>query len=114
MQSLRPRTAHIEFVFNDGDDGHPLLGLLAHLDAVRTVGVEAGNGYSRSRPAAVKRRYAYDRDIIRAIDALGGFFPDASNADRWTELGNVDVVFLDEQGHVLGATVTHEALLIGR
>ncbi|MGA4670881.1 hypothetical protein ACPCG0_13960 [Propionibacteriaceae bacterium Y1923] len=112
MQSLRPRTAHIEFVFNDGDEGHPLLVQLAHLASTRTVGVKAGNGYARPRPTAVKRRYPYDRDIIAAIEALGGFFAEDSNPGPWTGLGNVDVVFLDERGTVLGATVTHESMII--
>ncbi|MGD7732779.1 hypothetical protein ACQCX5_07430 [Propionibacteriaceae bacterium G57] len=114
LQSLRPRTAHIEFVFNDGDEGHPLLDHLG-TDSSRTVGVGAGNGYARPRPNAVKRRFAYDRAITRAIEDLGGFFPEDPNPDplhRWTGLGDVDVIFRDEHDHVLGATVTHEGLII--
>ncbi|MGA4508137.1 hypothetical protein ACQB6R_03790 [Propionibacteriaceae bacterium G1746] len=117
LQSLRARTAHIEFVFNDGDEGHPLLDHLGHLNSTRTVGVGAGNGYARPRPNAVKHRFAYDRAIIRAIDDLGGFFPDdpfPNPSPRWTGLGDVDVVFLDEHDRVLGATVTHEGLIITR
>lgn len=112
MQSLRPNTAHIELVFNDGDDAHPLIAQLAHLESTRTVGVGPGNGYSRPRLTAVKRRFAYSRDIIRALDDLGGFFPDTASTELWTELGDVDVVFLDKQGKLLGATVTHEGMIL--
>lgn len=112
MQSLRARIAQIELVFNNGDDGHPLITQLAHLESTRTVGVGPGHGYARQRPTAVKRRYAYDRDIVQALDTLGGFFPDAASTEPWTGLGDVDVVFLDKNGKVLGATVTHEGMII--
>ncbi|TFD66959.1 hypothetical protein [Cryobacterium sp. Hb1] len=112
MQSLRARIAHIELVFNNGDDGHPLVAQLAHLESTRTVGVKPGNGYARQRLTAVKRRFAYDREIIQALDGLGGFFPDVASTEPWTELGDVDVVFLDKHGEVLGATVTHEGMVI--
>ena len=112
MQSLRPRISHIKFVFNNGDDGHALLEHLGHLSSTRTVGVGAGNGYSRPRLTAVKHRFAYDRDILRALERLGGLFPDAASADSWTGLGDVDLVFLDARGNVLGATVTHERMII--
>ncbi|WP_396668484.1 hypothetical protein [Microbacterium sp. R86528] len=46
------------------------------------------------------------------IDGLGGFFPDAASTAPWTGLGDVDVVFLDKHGKVLGATVTHEGMII--
>lgn len=110
---MRPQTTRIEFVFNNGDKRHPLLGLLAHLDSVRTVGVGPGHGYyGRSRSNVVKRSYAYDRDIIRAIESLGCFFPEATSKKQWTELGDVDVIFLDKRGKMLGATVTHEGMII--
>lgn len=113
MSSLRPHTAYIDFVFNQGDTGHPLLQALAHLESERTVGVESGNGYSgRPRVDAIKRRYAYDRDIISAIEQLGGFWPDETDEAQWTQLGDVDVVFLDKKGRMLGATVTHEGMII--
>ena len=47
MQSLRRETAHIELIFNNGDVGHPLIGLIANLESTRTVGVRPGNGYPR-------------------------------------------------------------------
>lgn len=95
------------------DACHPLLEQLAHLESTRTVGVGPGNGYyHRPRPKVVKRRFAYDRDIIRAIDALGCFFPDPNSSEQWTGLGDVDVVFLDKDEKMLGATVTHEGLII--
>ncbi|WP_146137427.1 hypothetical protein [Gulosibacter molinativorax] len=101
-------------MFNDGaDTEHPLSSMLAHLHSTRTVGVGPGNGYAKERPNSVTLRYAYDRDIIRAIESLGGFFPDESNPKHWTGLGDVDVIFLDGRGHVIGATVTHEGMLIG-
>lgn len=113
MHSLRPNIAYVDFVFNDGDDGHQLLEQLAHLQSTRTVGVEAGNGYDlRPRPTAITRRYDYDRAIIRAIDDLGCFWPDSDSPERWTGLGDVDVVFLDRQREVLGATVTHEGMIV--
>lgn len=113
MHSLRPKTAYIDFVYNNGDERHPLLEQLAHLESTRTVGVGPGNGYyHRPRPNVVKRRFAYDRDIIRAIDALGCFFPDSNGSEQWTGLGDVDVVFLDKEGRMLGATVTHEGMII--
>ncbi len=113
MQAMRPATARIEFVFNSGDAQHPLLELLAHLDSVRTVGVAPDNWhYRRGRPTAVKRSYAYDRDIVRAIESLGCFFPEAASKKHWTELGDVDVMFLDRRGKILGVTVTHEGMLI--
>lgn len=113
MQSMRPQTARIEFVFSNGDKRHPLLELLAHLESVRTIGVGPGNGYyGRARPTVVKRSYAYDRDIIRAIESLGCFFPEAVNKKQWTELGDVDVIFLDKRGKMLGATVTHEGMIV--
>lgn len=113
MRSMRPLATRIEFVFNDGDEGHPLLELLAHLDSKRTVGVGPGYGYyERGRPTVVKRSYAYDRGIIRAIESLGCFFPEAGNNEQWTELGDVDVIFLDHRGKMLGATVTHEGMII--
>ncbi|MGZ0711309.1 hypothetical protein ACWPKO_23575 (plasmid) [Coraliomargarita sp. W4R53] len=79
---------------------------------MRTVGVDPGNGYERTRPTAVKRRFAYDRDIIQAIDGLSGFFHDATSTQPWTGLGDVDVVFLDKHDKVLGATVAHEGMII--
>lgn len=110
---MRPKTACIEFVFNDGDKGHPLLGLLPHLDSVRTIGVGPRNGYyGRARPTVVKRNYDYNRDIILAIERLGCFFPEAASKKPWTELGDVDVIFLDRRGKMLGATVTHERMII--
>lgn len=113
MHSLRPNTAYVDFVFNNGDGDHPLLEQLAHLESTRTVGVAPGNVYYyRSRPAAIRRRFAYDRDIIRAVDNLGCFWPDLASSEQWTELGDVDVVFLDKQGKMLGATVTHEGMII--
>lgn len=113
MHSLRPNTSHIEFVFNNGDEGHPLFEELAHLRSIRTVGVEPGNGYYfRPRPKVVKRRFDYDRDVIRAIDRLGCFFPDSVSSEQWPELGDVDVVFLDKLGKMLGATVTQEGMII--
>lgn len=30
----------------------------------------------------------------------------------WTGLGDVDVVFLDKRGKMIGATVTHEGMII--
>lgn len=113
MHSLRPKTAYIDFVFSNGDAGHPLLELLAHLPSTRTIGAHPGNGYYvYSRPTVVTRRYAYDRDIIRVIDSLGCFFPDTASTAEWTELGDVDVVFLDKDEKLLGATVTHEGMII--
>jgi hypothetical protein len=114
MQSLRSKTARIEFVFNDGDEKHPLVELLAEFGSVRTIGVEVGNGYcGKSRPNVVKRSYPYDRDIIRAIESLGGgLFPGPASNERWTELGDVDVIFLDKDGKMLGATVAHGAMII--
>lgn len=113
MQAVRPRTARIEFVVSNGDDQHPLLELLSHLQSVRTVGVGPGNGYYvRSRPDVVKRSYAYDRDIIRAIESLGCFFPAPESGEQWTGLGDVDVIVLDRRGAMLGATVTHESMLL--
>jgi hypothetical protein len=113
MKAMRPETARIDFVFNNGDRLHPLLELLAHLDSVRTIGVGPGYGhYGRGRPTAVKRSYAYDRDIVRAIESLGGFFPEATSREQWTGLGDVDVAFFDKRGRLLGATVTHEGMLI--
>ena len=115
MHSLRPQTARIEVIFEDGDTNHPLTTLLAHLDSTRTVGVD-GYLYGHPRPKAVKRSYAHDRDIIRAIESLGCFWPDAHSPAhspaQWTELGNVDVVFLDAKGQVLGATITHERMIV--
>ncbi|GAA2930275.1 hypothetical protein GCM10010458_11060 [Microbacterium luteolum] len=113
MQSLRSRTSHFEFVFNRGDDeGHALIALLAHLKSTRTVGVGPSNGYVRSRPTAVRRRFAYDRDILRAVDGLGGIFPEEASPEPWTGLGDVDIFFVDARGGVLGETVTHEQILI--
>lgn len=113
MHSLRPNTAYVEFVFNNGDGDHPLLEQLVHLESTRTVGVTPGNGYYyRPRPAAIKRKFAYDRDIIRAIDSLGCFFPAATSSRQWTGLGDVDVVFLDKRGKTIGATVSHEGMII--
>lgn len=110
---MRPKTACIEFVFNNGDKGHPLLGLLSHLDSVRTIGVGPGNGYDeRARPTVVKRSYEYNRDIILAVERLGCFFPETASKNQWTELGDVDVIFLDGRGKMLGATVTHERMII--
>lgn len=61
------------------------------------MGVEPENGYYfRPRPKVVKRRFAYDRDIIRAIDRLVCFFPDSVSSEQWTELSDADVVFLDK------------------
>ena len=112
MQSLRPHNAHIELEFNNGDSGHPLLRQLEHLESTRTVGVRPGAGYFRPRSDAVKRRFSYDRDILRAIDRLGCFFPDSASSEQWTGLGDVDVVFLDKWGKMLGATLTHEGMII--
>lgn len=112
MHSLRPKTAYVEFVFNQGDKKHPLFDLLAHLESTRTVGVKPGNGYGNTRDKAVKHRFAYDRDIIDAINELGAFFPDVKSKIQWTRLGDVDVVFLDKRGNTLGATVTHERMLV--
>ena len=113
MQSVRPSTVRSEFVFSGSEEKHPLLDLLAHLDSERTIGAGPGNGYyGRDRPNVVKRSYAYDRDIIRAIESLGGFFPDPESTSPWTGLGDVDVIFLDRNGKLLGATVAHERMII--
>lgn len=63
-------------------------------------------------PAVVKRSYAYDSDIIRAIEGPGCFFPEAASKKQWTGLGNVDIIFLDKRVKMLGATVTHEGVIV--
>lgn len=108
MRALRAHTATIEFVFNEGDAGHPLVDRLAHLVSTRTEGVSAGTGYARPRPRAVRRRFPYDRDIVHAIEEFGGLF----TARGFSDLGDVDVVFRDEHDLVLGATVAHEGMLL--
>lgn len=86
---------------------------LAHLDSSRTIGAKPGNGYYfRSRPTVIKHRFAYNREIIRAIDNLGCFFPEADCPDQWTGLGDVDVVFLDKKDQMIGATVNHGGMII--
>lgn len=112
MQSLRPRIAHIELVFNDGSAAYRLLPRLTHLKPTKSDGVGPGAGYARSRPAAVKHTFAYDREILRLFIALDGFFSDDVGKEPWPELGDVDVVFLDDQGMMLGATVAHERMII--
>lgn len=116
MRSLRPRTAFIELVFCDGDDSHPLVGRLSVLKPSRRKGVGVRPGYSRSQPDAVLLRYRYDREIVRALEDLGGFFSYVATPTgdqiHETDLGNVDVAFLDAGGDLLGATVTHEGLVL--
>ncbi|MGJ6980879.1 hypothetical protein ACSDQ9_10190 [Aestuariimicrobium soli] len=113
LQALRPRIGQVEFVFNRADDeGHRLTSRLARLTSTRTVGVTDTFGYGRPRPTAVRLRFGYDREVVRAIEELGGFFTDESTADQWTGLGDVDVVFRDAEGRVLGATIAHERLLL--
>lgn len=58
------------------------------------------------------RRFPYSRDVIRALDDLGGFFTDGAGRWPFTTLGYVDVAFLDKQGSVLGATVAHEGMIV--
>lgn len=116
MRSLRSQTAQIEMVFHNGDDQHPFVEELAWLNPHRQVGVDVRPGYERPQPKAVLHRYPYDRAIIRALVDLGGFFVPISSphGDRveYTGLGNVDITFLDQRGVVLGATVTHEGLIL--
>ena len=112
LAALRPRTAQLEFVANNESAADPLLARLAHLPSILTVGVGPGNGYSRLRPTAVVHRFAYDREILRALEELGGLFAEEGSAAPWTELGDVDLVLRDAQGRAIGATVTHERMLI--
>lgn len=116
MRALRSRIAAIELVFHQGDDDHPLTARLAALGADRQVGVGPRPGYTRPEPAAVLHRYRYDREILTAIDELGGLFEPVTTrfgeSARFTALGDVDVVFLDSSGRVIGATVTHEGLIL--
>lgn len=112
LAALRSRIAHIEFVVNDESSADPLLARLAHLPSTRTVGVGPGNGYSRARPASVVHRFAYDREILRALEELGGLFAEEGSAAPWTQLGDVDVVLRDAANRAIGATVTHERVLL--
>ena len=115
LQSLRPRMAVVEMVFHDGDDGHPLAGRLRHLMPERRSGVGVRPGYPRPEPGAVLHRYAYDRAIITALADLGGLFvlhqSPRGDRVRFTDLGNVDLAFLDAAGRLLCYTVTHEGLV---
>ena len=61
-----------------------------------------GHGYSRPRPNSSLHRYAYDREIIRAIDELGGLFAADPALEPFSGLGDVDVVFVDSRGVALG------------
>lgn len=116
MQSLRARTATIELVFHDGDADSKLAEKLKHLNPTREIGVGKLPGYEKPAPHAVLHRYAYDRGILEAIEELGGLFENTSTKQgdntEFTQLGNVDVTFRDEHGNVLGATVTHEGLIL--
>lgn len=60
----------------------------------------------------MKRSYAYDHDIICAIESLGCFFPDIASKKQWTELRGVGVIVRDKPGKMLGATVTHAGMII--
>lgn len=116
MQSLRSKASTIELVFHDGDVDHPLTTQLAWLSPTRQEGVGARPGYPRPQPTAVLHRYPCDRDILRALNEVGGLFDYVSartgDTVRFTQLGNVDVTFLDHRDTVLGSTVTHEGLIL--
>ena len=75
------------------------------------MGVGSGNGYSRARRTAMKRRFPYVRDIIRALGDPGGFFSVAASPEPWLARGDVDVVFLGERGNLLWPAVTHERMI---
>ncbi len=116
MKSLRAQTTTVELVFHDGDADNPLAEKLKRLMPVREIGVGKRPGYQKPAPHAVLHRYAYDREVLRAIEELGGLFTYASTATgetvNFSHLGNVDVAFIARDGAVLGATVTHEGLIL--
>lgn len=116
MQSLRPRTATIELLFHDGDSDHPLTHELAWLSPRRQAGVGPRPGYQRPQPIAILHRYPYHREVLHALDELGGLFEFVTDPTgdtvNFTRLGNVDVTFPDCSGKVLGSTVTHEGLVL--
>ncbi|GAA5228577.1 hypothetical protein GCM10025778_31150 [Paeniglutamicibacter antarcticus] len=66
------------------------------------MGVGSGNGYSRARRTAMKRRFPYVRDIIRALGDPGGFFSEAASPEPWLARGDVDVVFLVSEAICFG------------
>lgn len=118
LQELRPRMSTVEFVFHDGDAGHPLVERLGGLAPERSVGVGARPGYQRSEPRAVLHRYAYDRSIIAALRDLGGLFiwvihPRGDRVEL-TGLGTVDLSIYDTRGRLILYTVTHEGLIFVR
>lgn len=118
LHQLRPRMSRLEFVFHDGDAGHPLADELGGLSPERTEGVGPRPGYHRAEPRAVLHRYAYDRSIIAALRDLGGLFTlvTGPRGDRveLTDLGNVDLAVYDSSGRLLCYTITHEGLFFVR
>lgn len=118
LQRLRPRMSTLEFVFHDGDAGHPLVEQLSGLATERVQGVGARPGYQRAEPRAVLHRYAYDRSIIAALRDLGGLFSWVSHprGDRVepTGLDTVDLAIYDVRGRLFFYTVTHEGLIFVR
>lgn len=118
LHELRPRMSTLEFVFHNGDAGHPLVERLGGLAPERRLGVGARPGYQRAEPKAVIHRYAYDRSIIAALRDLGGLFswvihPRGDSVD-WTALGDVDLAAYDSRGRLFLYTVTHEGLIFLR
>lgn len=116
LHDLRSRMAVLEFVFHDGDAGHPLVDALSHLHPERSMDVGVRPGYRRSpAPGSVLHRYVYDRGIITALRDLGGLFTSVSHprGDRveWTRLGNVDLSAYDAIRRLFLYTVTHEGLV---
>lgn len=115
LQTLRPRMSSLEFVFHDGDAGHPLAERLSHLHPERSEEVGVRPGYQRAAHGAVLHRYTYDRGIITALGDLGGLFTHVSHprGDRveWTRLGDVDLSAYDAAGRLFLYTVTHEGLV---
>lgn len=115
LHDLRPRMSVLEFVFHDGDEGHPLAAALRSLGPERTEGVGVRPGYQRAEPRAVLHRYAYDRSIIAALRDLGALFTHVSgprgDSVEWSALGDVDLVARDKHGRLFLYTVTHEGLV---
>ncbi|USQ79280.1 hypothetical protein NF556_16960 [Ornithinimicrobium faecis] len=118
LQELRPRMSRLEFVFHDGDAGHPLVDRLRDLGPERIEGVGPRPGYQRAEPKAVLHRYAYDRSIIAALRDLGGLFTwvlhPYGDSVELTSLDTVDLAIYDARGRLFFYTVTHEGLIFVR
>ena len=114
LTSLRPRTAGLEWVVRRGVSPEPLTALLDGFDPARTVGVGPRPGYPKPEADATVLACRAHRDLFARLAETGLFRAVRDpHGDRVapTNLGFVDVGFLDDRQRLICSTVTHAGII---